>query len=390
MILKLAFRNIVGNGWRSLINMVILAIVIIGMIWMQAMYFSWFNLAENQMREWEIGNGRYQQKDYDRFDAFSWEKSHSEIPSVLQKMISQLQAVPILISPAVIYPHGRMMSAVISGIPSEQTFLKIPTSVLIDADSPYVPAVIGKLMAKNSRLQKGDVFTVRLKNINGAYNAIDLEIVFIMDSPVASIDTGKIWIDLANLESIKGTSNSATQIVVDNQPENFSAENWIFFTPNQLMADLHAIKKTETGQQYILFALLLFLGMIAIFDTQVLALFKRRKEIGTLNALGMTPKGIIAIFTTEGILYMIFSIFFAFIFGFPLFWYYAVYGYSMPEGFDEFGFTGMNEPILFSYPAHIILGTLFFVFILTAFVSWLPTASISKMKPVETLRGKVR
>jgi ABC-type lipoprotein release transport system permease subunit len=44
--------------------------------------------------------------------------------------------------------------------------------------------------------------------------------------------------------------------------------------------------------------------MIAIFDTQVLSLFKRRKEIGTLSALGMTQQQIIGLFTVEGLLYM--------------------------------------------------------------------------------------
>ncbi len=85
MIFKLALRNIIGNGWRSLINMVIIAIVMIGMIWMQAMYYSWFNLAEKQMGEWEIGAGQYQQVNYERFDAFSWDKSFAEIPLELEK-----------------------------------------------------------------------------------------------------------------------------------------------------------------------------------------------------------------------------------------------------------------------------------------------------------------
>jgi Tfp pilus assembly protein PilV len=85
MLYKLALRNIIGNGWRSLINMVIIAIVMIGMIWMQAMYYSWFNLAEKQMREWEIGDGQYQQADYKRFDAFSWDKCFAEIPPELEK-----------------------------------------------------------------------------------------------------------------------------------------------------------------------------------------------------------------------------------------------------------------------------------------------------------------
>ena len=38
MILKLAVRNIIGNGWRSLVNVLILSIVLIGMVWMQGLF----------------------------------------------------------------------------------------------------------------------------------------------------------------------------------------------------------------------------------------------------------------------------------------------------------------------------------------------------------------
>ncbi len=44
----------------------------------------------------------------------------------------------------------------------------------------------------------------------------------------------------------------------------------------------------------------LLMGMLlAIFDTQVLAAFRRRREMGTLMALGMLRSQIIGLFTLE-------------------------------------------------------------------------------------------
>jgi len=42
------------------------------------------------------------------------------------------------------------------------------------------------------------------------------------------------------------------------------------------------------------------MALLAVFDTQVLAIFRRRKEMGTLMALGMTRWDIISLFTLEG------------------------------------------------------------------------------------------
>ena len=45
--------------------------------------------------------------------------------------------------------------------------------------------------------------------------------------------------------------------------------------------------------------------MLAIFDTQVLSIFRRQKEIGTYVALGMTRKQVVALFTVEGAMHSV-------------------------------------------------------------------------------------
>ena len=394
MILKLALRNIIGNGWRSLINMIIIAIVMIGMIWMQAMYHSWIRLAETEARDWEIGSGQLHHVDYDRYDAFSWDSSFAEIPAELRVWVDSQDAVPILLSPAVIYPQGRMTSVLVKGIPREQTLLSIPTEALEEDDEYYIPAIVGPAMASNNRLAEGDIVTMRLKDAHGSFNALDLKITRIMNTPVPTTDAGQIWIDLDKLQEIKDLHGNASIVVLSEKAARELGESalssWKFMSPRYLLADLYKVMETETGQQNIMFALLLFLAMIAIFDTQILALFKRRREIGTLSALGMQKSRIIALFTLEGILYMVFSIFFTAVLGFPIFWYFAKYGYRIPQGFDSFGMAGMSDVIRFQYPISIILGTIVFVFVLTAIVSWIPSARIARMNPTDALRGKAK
>lgn len=48
---------------------------------------------------------------------------------------------------------------------------------------------------------------------------------------------------------------------------------------------------------------------------------------------------------------------------------------------------GFNRPLQFVYPLPLILVTLVLMFILTAFVNWLPVRKIASMNVVETLKG---
>jgi len=389
MVWKLAFRNIHGAGLRSIINIVIIALVMIGIIWMQGMYAGWMRMAEKQSREWLNGDGRFTHKDYDRYDPFSWDKSFGIIPNELQTYINKKEAVPVLISSGVIYPEGRMVSVIIKGIPAEQTLLKLPTRSLAEAGD-YIPALIGKGMAKSAHLEKDDILTMRWRDVHGAFNAADIRIAEIMETPYLEVDNGQVWIDLTRLQNLKDAPNSATFIVLkQNTGIRLSDDNWVFQSIDDLLIDLHNIMKTERVQALIMYTLLLFLAMIAIFDTQVLAVFKRRREIGTLTALGMTQNAIIRMFSIEGMMYAVLATVVSGILGMPLFVYFGTRGWQVPESYQSFGIEGYNEAIIFHYSPAMIISTVIIVIGITAFVSWIPALRIARLKPTDALCGRL-
>ncbi|MDD2331660.1 MAG: FtsX-like permease family protein [Candidatus Cloacimonetes bacterium] len=391
MLFRLAFKNIVGNGWRSLINMLILTIVLTGIVWMQSMYHSWLSLAERQIREWEVLQGHYQQNSYDQYDFFSWEKSLAPIPQELSKAISEDRAVPILLSPVTIYPQGRSIYALAKGIPPDQKISKLPSQYISHREDGILPAMIGKVMARNSRLGEGDTFTMRIRNIHGTFDAVDIRIAHIMDCPVPALDLGTIWLSLDELQMLKDADNYASLILIDDPDLGTkSYPEWKFRTPRDLLYDLEQVKKTESGQQVIMFIIFLFLAGIAIFDTQVLSVFKRRKEIGTLIALGMTKSQIIYMFTLEGVMYALFAVLLSGILGFPLFYYFATVGFKMPEGFEGYNFAGLSEPIKFVYPPLIVIYCVLIVLGFTALFSWIPVSRIARLKATDALRGKMK
>lgn len=389
MLIKLALRNIIGYGWRSLINMMIIAIILIGMVWMEAMYYSWISLGKTQSRQWEYLVGLFQVEGYDPFDAFTWEDSHAPVPPQLETAVASGGAIPVLLSPGVIYPRQKMISALVRGIPAGQRLLKFPTQALRDSVDGYPTALIGKAMAKSSRLEEGDVFTLRVKDSSGAFNTVDLRLDSVLDIPVPNLDIATVWVDLEVLRGLKQLPEAATNIAFEDPAlANVAIPGFRFIGEKEYFRSYDEIMKTENFSKYMIYALLMFLAMIAIFDTQALALFKRRKEIGTLAALGMTKGQIIRLFTLEGGLNSLFGCLLGAVLGFPLFYYFAVHGYKLPEGYDDFGIAGFSEPILYKYPPEIVLGVFFWIMLITVAVSWLAARRISRLKPTEALKGK--
>lgn len=390
MICKLAFRNVISNGWRSFTNTLVISIVLIVIIWMQAMYYSWIKLAETQQMEWEYGKGMLRERSYDPNDPFSWEDSFATISKEQGKAIQNRELIPILLTPSTIYPHGRMMSAILKGIPWNQKYLKIPSEILNPQNKDIIPVLIGNSMAKSTRLEEDDIFSIRVKDKNGAYNAIDVIVTDIVSIPAPTADIGSVWIDLNALRSVKAMNNEVTYLVMtDTQQAILENEKFRYIPKKEYFADLYQMLENERFLQVLLYGLLLLLAMLAVFDTQTLAVFKRRREIGTLSALGLTKAKITLLFTLEGALYMLLATIMSLTLGFPLFWYFAKYGFAMPSGYEDMGIQGFSEPIRFVYPVGEITVVLSLIFLLTIVVSWIPTRKIAKLNPIDALRGKV-
>lgn len=164
---------------------------------------------------------------------------------------------------------------------------------------------------------------------------------------------------------------------------------WTFKDHYFLLADIREMIKMKSFGGYLMFIILMSLAMLAIFDTQVLSIFRRQKEIGTHIALGMTQRQVITLFTVEGAMHSILAAILAAIYGIPLLSYQAAVGWSMPAGTDDFGLT-IAEKIYPSYSLALILGSTLVVLITTTIVSYIPARRIAKMNPTDAIRGKIQ
>jgi putative ABC transport system permease protein len=390
---KLALRNLLGAGMKTWLNVAVLSMAYVAIIWTQGIYIGLDAEVSRAMIAAEYGGGQYWAESYDPFDPFTLQDAHLPLAGPMQNLLDQGKATPILIIQATLYPGGRILPTLLKGIDPAQKLLDLPSSALKPSDHE-IPALIGGRMSTTSGLKKGDVVTVRWRDANGTFDAKDLQIVEVMKTIDPGIDNGQVWLPLPTLQEMAGMKSQATLVVLEkNSAPAGTISGWTFRGLDYLLKDIKSLVQAKTIGASILYVILLFLAMLAIFDTQVLAIFKRRKEIGTIMALGFSRVKVIELFTFEGAMNGILAAVFGAVYGIPLLAYTAIHGFGFPgnqgDSLSSFGFA-LSGKLYPTYSVRLVLGTIILVFVITTVVSFLPTRKIARLKPTDALRGKLQ
>ncbi|MCF7823662.1 MAG: FtsX-like permease family protein [Candidatus Marinimicrobia bacterium] len=388
-LLKLAWRNLVGAGLRTWLNVLVLSMAFILMIWGKGVVDGMAYQLNDAMTNIEFGNGgQLWQSEYDPTDPLTIEDSYATIPEEVQGRVAAHTAAPILIRQATIYPGGRMQTILVKGINPEQKAMDLPTDQIKTGPTGLTPALIGQKMANKSGLKVGDLLTVRWRDANGTFDAREVEIVHIMNTIVQTVDRNQIWIPLKDLQEMSSLEGQATVIALD-EPFEGSPKSpaWVYRDIDYLMKDINDMIKAKNFGGNVMYGILFGIALLAIFDTQVLAIFRRKKEMGTLMALGLTRAKVIGLFTIEGSMHGLIAFALGFILGSPLFYTMATKGYAIPGGMEDYGMA-LGNVIYGKYGPDLLIGTTTLMFLTVVLVSYLPTRKISKLTPTDALRGK--
>ncbi len=390
LLFKLALKNLIGAGTRTWLNVLVTSLSFVVIVFVSGYYQGFIEYALNIVIRTEAGGGAYWHPEYDPKDPFSIDDAHGPIPAVIEEQVEAGLAMPVLVIQGAIYPEatGRMMSVLVKGIPPDQQVVEIPSAALADAPQDAIPVLIGKNMAESAQVSTGDRFFIRWRDANGTYDADMGEVVAIMDVENFQIDNGQIWMPLERLRELTLMPGEASYVAVARDAELLEATgDWIPRDLFFLIDDV--IRGVEADRPYaqFMYILLLALASMGIFNSQVLSIFRRKREIGTLMALGMPRGRVIGLFTIEGGLHSLLAIILGFIYGSPLFILTAVKGIPMPYDSAELGFL-FGSRLFPVFPLGLLLGSVILVAGVVTVVSYLPSRRIAKMKPTEALSGR--
>lgn len=388
MLFKIALKNLLGARLRTFLNVLVTSISFFLIIFITGLYDGMRQHAKQVTIDTEVAGGAYWHPKYDPMDPMLFEDAHSILPSEIDFLIQEKKAVAVLVSQAAIYPNGRIMPVVMKGIDPAQSIVNMPTGSLSQNKDINIPVLIGKGMANNAKLDIGDSFTIRWLDSDGTYDADEGTVVHIMDTENFKLDIGHIWIPINKAQEMLAMKNEVTYVAYKEGLAKVKAPgDWIHRDVEYLIQDIEAAIEADKPGNQIMFAILLALAAMGIFNAQVLSIFRRGKEIGTLMALGMTRSRVVGLFTLEGSINAILAaVLTVFPFGVIL-WWTAKYGVPMPIDYSEMGFM-IAKRLIPVYSLGLIFTTTVLIFTIVLVVSYLPSRRISRMKPTEALRGK--
>ena len=389
MLFNLAMKNLIGAGMRTWLNVFVTAISFFMIIFISGMYDGMRSHAKQVTIDTEVAGGAYWHPEYDPLDPFSYEDAHGIPPKEINDLINNKNAFSILVSQASIYPNGRMMPVVIKGIESTQSIINLPTQSLLKEADGLIPVLIGSGMANYTKLKVGDAFAIRWLDANRTYDADEGVIVYIMETENFKVDMGTIWIPLEQAQTMLDMKNEATYVTFSKNISKVQGKgNWIYRDVDYLMRDMEAMIEADEPNARIMYAILLSLAGMGIFNSQILSIFRRRKEIGTLMAMGMTRSRVVGLFTLEGGMNAFFSLIMVLVLGGPVFIYFALYGIPLPIDYNEMGLI-MAKKLIPVYTMGLFISTTLFISFVVLVLSYMPSRRIAKMKPTDALRGKV-
>ena len=391
MLFKIAIKNLLGAKLRTWLNVFVTSLSFFMIILFSAMYDGMREHAKQVTIDTEIAGGSYWHPKYDPLDPMTFEDAHSVPPSAIKGLVNQEKAFPVLVSQASIYPNGRIMPVIMKGIIPEQNIVNMPTKMLAGHDKIAIPVLIGRSMAKDAKLEVGDTFTIRWLDANRTYDADEGTVVHIMDTENFKLDMGHIWVPLDKAQEMLEMEKEATYVtyaeglsIVENKG------NWIPRDVKYLIRDMEALIEADEPNAAIFYIILLCFAGMGIFNAQVLSIFRRGKEIGTLMALGMTRARVVGLFTLEGGLNAFLAAIMTVILFGPLLWYFGTNGIWLGVDYSDGSMGLIVEKYLIPvYSVGLVVTTTIVVSIIVLIVSYLPSRRIARMKPTDALRGKV-
>ncbi|KMP11961.1 lipoprotein releasing system transmembrane-like protein [Candidatus Nitromaritima sp. SCGC AAA799-C22] len=386
MIPGIAWKNFYRQGIRAFLNVLVTALTIIALIFMLSLLNGFQAQATRNMVTTDMGGGQYRVPGFDILTPTEWEDRTLQVPAALHHLSSSEKA-EVLIQQGQLFPNRRLYPVQLRGMEMKQSLLDLPLAGLKAFDpvpGDTIPVVVGTRMADKAHLKKGSVVVLKWRDRNNVVDARHVLVVDVADFINPRVDEGVVWARLDHLRSMTARAGEVSWVAV--REFRGAVPGMEFHTVEMLMGDLLALLKQDRRNSRILWAILMFLAGTSVFNTQILNVFKRQKEIGTLMALGMDVGKIVRVFTLEGSFAALGAVVLAAVLGIPFFMWFQSVGLDVSH--LSASTMPVRERVFLDIQFWEVITSVSLVVVLMILVAWWPVKKISRLDPTLALRGR--
>lgn len=313
----MAFRNIMRNRQRTLLSGSTIALV----AFIVCMLFSLEEGAVSDMKNNVVndvtGNIRVRTERYSENERIQPLQFFIPETEELSRRIETIDGVTgteqRITAAASIYRDGKIETAVLTGVPYDKTRLFSNKSTTFiegnrsDIGNGQKTAVITKTLSDALNLHAGDKFTFFARTAAGGSNGATFTVAAVVHLGDTDFNSMRCFMNWRELSGLLRMDGNASEILIYTRPNMSDAENAGVGRKIQAAAQdvftgtdvgLEIMPWKRTGAIYALFDLVdtvyffiavvfFLLASTVIFNTTMMSVLERRKEIGTLMSLGM-------------------------------------------------------------------------------------------------------
>lgn len=441
---KIALRNVQRHRVRSILSGSAISFAAMIIVFLFAMLAGMMDDMENNLKTYSSGDVRVRSQEYtddEMVDSMSVPIGRSsELLALIDAMEEVEIAVPRITLSTVFQNEGVDHFAVTTAVDfeREQQFQNIDAS-LVPLDNTALPEAgksqmlmtrkiaedIGLLSVEENEIEKLSFMQEIMKLKTGSVpveteyvlnqadkdasaffmmasgrSALTMELTGVLQFPVGSLNgpalmmpidrarknlrrgdiASEIMIRVKKGTDLKAFSLKLDKIMIDNGWDDLAVTPW-----NEISTIFNFMQYAQVMYSVIA-AMFFLLGSTVIVNTTIMVILERKKEIGTLAALGLEGKQLVQLFFMEALYIGIIGSFIGVLVGLAISFGFGVVGLDFGaamEGID----MGVSN-VIYTRPTLLsTVGIFFYSILISAIATLIPSLKAGRIKPVDALRS---
>lgn len=412
----LAWRNVGRNRRRSALSVVAIAVATLSVVVLFSLLEGMKSDLEHNLTTFYTGDVEIRHRDYGTYEHLN--PLHLSVPEAeaTRETIAAVDGVEHIVKritvPGAVMQDDERIGLQAMGVEFEREmrFSEIQDYVVTGSlnavtnpegsgDSRVTPVLVGNRVLQRLGLEMGERFTMVVRTATRGTNAMTFRAVAVADFPVQSLNETTFWAPLDRVQRLAQMPDATGEILVglsDQATGNSERRAQVLRDLRASVPELEVRHFSEIETTYgfmqtaaniynVIAVFFFLLASTVIINTTMMVIFERRREIGTLEAMGMRSGELIRMFFFEALILGFLGALAGLAGGTGLAVLLGEVGIDMGASMDSVDFE--ISPVL--HPVVNLRSTLLvFVgsIVVSGATSYLPTLRITRIEPVAALR----
>ena len=416
MILRIAWRNLRRNRWRTGLTAGGIALAVAMLVWTGAWIDAFAAKLIRAATDVEVGQLQVRTEAYDDRPSIYHSFELGTVVEDIEALEGVAAATPRAYAFGLVGNEERSQVARLFGVwpASERAATLLDESVvdgrwLSDEAAPPGPreCLLGDHLAEQLQVGVGDELVVFLQAADGSLGNDLLEVVGIVHTSTTSVDRMAVIVhqeDLAYAAALDGVAHEIVVTVHDLERVDEVAELGRAMlgdaaggpriqTWEHTMSDLAAMLKASDGSTWMIYFIIYAVAALGLVNAQRMSALERRREFGVLMALGLKPVNAAWMVVVESLVLTAMGALIGVALGGGLAFYFQVYGVDLAAMTSNGGEltlmgVGFGDRLYFDVNTARLVETALVILGVAALCGAIPARLVLKTDPVSAIAGR--